>query len=315
METPEMNVGIDVAKARLDGAVRPSGQRFEAANEVAGIADVVRRLHALQPARIVVEATGGYELPLVRALATAGLPVIVVNPRQVRAFAKAVGHLAKTDRLDAQVLAQFAEGVRPAVRALSDAATQELGTLLARRRQVVAMLTAERNRLGLSAARVRRGIAAHIAWLEQQLADLDRDLDTMIRASPVWQAKEDLLRSAKGVGPVLARTLVADLPELGTLNRRQIAALVGLAPFNNDSGQHRGQRRVFGGRAPVRATLYMATLAATRCNATIGAFYARLLAAGKKPKVALVACMRKFLTILNAMLKHGTPWNAEVQSA
>ena len=309
MTSTPVFVGIDVSKDQLDVALRPSAERWAVANDDAGIATLVDRLGALTPALIVLEATGGLELPLTGALAV-GLPVVVVNPRQVRDFAKATGKLAKTDALDAAVLAQFAEAVRPALRPLPDAALQALSALLARRRQLLEMRTAEQNRLGMARPPVRKGIRAHIAWLDRRLAQTDDDLARAIRESPVWREKDDLLQSAPGVGPGLARTLLADLPELGTLNRKQIAALVGVAPLNRDSGTLRGKRTVWGGRATVRATLYMATLVATRFNPIIKTFYQRLLAVGKPKKVALTACMRKLLTILNAMLKHGTPWQA-----
>ncbi|MDE2323012.1 MAG: IS110 family transposase [candidate division NC10 bacterium] len=308
MTTSAVFVGIDVSKDRLDLALRPTGARWAVANEEAGIADLVTRLRHQAPTLIVLEATGGLDVPVSSALAAAGLPVVVVNPRQVRDFAKATGKLAKTDTLDASILAQFAEAVRPVARALPDAATQALSALLLRRRQLIEMLTAEKNRLGIAPTPVRKGIRAHITWLEGRLADLDEELAHTIRESPVWREKDDLLQSAPGVGPVLARTLVANLPELGTLTRQQIAALVGVAPLNRDSGTFRGTRRVWGGRAHVRATLYMGTLVATRFNPVIRVFYQRLCAAGKAKKVALTACMRKLLTILNAMLKHQTPW-------
>ena len=307
MTSTRVFVGIDVSKDRLDVALRPSAERWAVANDDAGIATLVDRLRALTPALIVLEATGGLELPLTGALA-AGLPVVVVNPRQVRDFAKATGQLAKTDALDAAVLAQFAEAVRPALRPLPDAAMQELSALLARRRQLLEMRTAEQNRLGMALPPVRKGIRAHIAWLERHLAQTDDDLARAIRESPVWRERDDLLRSTPGVGPVLARTLLASLPELGTLNRKQIAALVGVAPLNRDSGTLRGRRSVWGGRAHVRAALYMSALAATRHNPIIRTFYKRLCAAGKAKKVALTACMHKLLLILNAMVKHRTPW-------
>ena len=257
---------------------------------------------------IVVEATGGWESRVAAALAAASLPVAVINPRQARAFARATGHLAKTDRLDAQVLARFAEAVRPTPRPLPDEAAQELAALLTRRRQLVDMLTAEKNRLGQARGQVRAQIRTHITWLERQITARDTDISTLIRQSPVWRERDDLLQSAPGVGPVFSTTLVAELPELGTLSRQQIAALVGVAPLNQDSGTLRGRRTCWGGRAAVRTVLYMATLVATRCNPVIRACYARLVAAGKAKKVALVACMRKLLTILNAMLKHHRPW-------
>lgn len=308
MMSPSVYVGIDVAKAHLDIAVRPQGTRFTAAHDETGLTQVVDRLRTLAPTLVVLEATGGLEIPLVGTLATAGVPVVVVNPRQVRDFAKATGQLAKTDALDAEVLAQFAEAIRPAVRPLPDAATQELRALVARRRQLIEMLTAEKNRLGTAPGRVRADIKAHVAWLERRLAQSDDALASAIQASAVWRAKDNLLQSIPGVGPVLATTLLANLPELGTLGRKQIAALVGVAPRNRDSGILRGRRMVGGGRASVRAVLYMGTLAAVRHNPVLKVFYQRLRTAGKAPKLALTACMRKFLTILNAMLKHQTPW-------
>ena len=302
-------VGIDVAKASLDVAVHPTTERWTLAYTEREVAGLVTRLTGLHPALVVLEATGGLEGPLVGALAAAGLPVVVVNPRQVRDFAKATGLLAKTDALDAAVLAHFAAAVRPTPRALPDAATQALAALVTRRRQLVAMLTAERNRLSSAPRALRAEIQAHITWLQRRLGRLDEDLHQAIRTSPAWRAQDDLLQSVPGVGPVLARTLLASLPELGHLDRKAIAALVGVAPLNRDSGTFRGRRRVWGGRAAVRAVLYMGTLVAVRHNPVLRAFYQRLRAAGKLPKVALTACMRKLLTILNAMLKQQTRWN------
>jgi len=296
-------VGIDVAKAELVIAIRPSGERWTLANDGAGIQTLVQRVRGHAPTLIVLEATGGYERAAVAALA-----VVVATPRQVRDFARATGQLAKTDRIDAAILALFAERVRPAPRALPDDAAQALDALLTRRRQVLEMLIAERNRLEHAVPAVRRGITQHIRWLERQLADVDRDLDDTIQASPVWRAKEDLLRSTPGVGPILSRTLIGELPELGTLPRKQIAALVGVAPLARDSGTLKHKRLVWGGRAPVRAALFMAALVGTRCNPVLRAFYRRLLAAGKPKKVALTACMRKLLTILNAMMRTNTTW-------
>ena len=270
------------------------------------------QLAELTPTLVVLEATGGLETFLVGELAGAQLPVVVVNPRQVRDFAKAVGKLAKTDALDAQVLAHFGEATKPDLRPLPNASTQELQALLARRRQVVEMITAEKNRYRTATRRLKPQIQEHIHWLEQQLKELDQDLSELLRSSPVWRTKEKLLVSVPGVGPVLTVTLLAGLPELGLLNRREIAALVGVAPFNRDSGTLRGKRTVWGGRSSVRATLYMATLAATRYNSVMRAFYQRLLEAGKPKKVALTACMRKLLTILNAMLKHNLSWNSKL---
>jgi len=305
-------VGIDVAKAQLDLAQRPEGPGLSAANTESGIATVVAHLRIVKPTLIVLEATGGLERPLVRALVDATLPVVVVNPRQVRDFAKATGQLAKTDALDAQVLARFAQAVRPALRPVPDAPTQELAALIARRRQVVEMLTAERNRLGGAPKRVQRRIQVHLNWLTAELARAGDDLDQAIRNSPIWREQEDLLQSVPGVGPVVTRTLLAELPELGTLNRKQIAALVGVAPLNRDSGMLRGRRMVWGGRAQVRAVLYMGAIVAARFNPVLRAFYQRLRAAGKAKKVALTACMRKLLIILNAIMKHRTPWRTEI---
>ena len=309
MDSPCRYIGIDVAKAQLDIAVRPAAAQWIAANDEEGIADLVVRLGALAPALIVLEATGGREVPLVAALAEAGLPVAVVNPRQVRDFARAVGQLAKTDALDAQVLARFAEVVQPAPRPLPDAQAQELSALLARRRQLVAMRTAERQRLDTALLAVRRHIDRHVAWLEQELGDLDRHLRDAVQASPLWRERDDLLRSVPGIGPTTALTLLAELPELGQLDRKAIAALVGVAPLNCESGMLRGRRIVWGGRARVRAVLYMAALVATKHNPTIRAFYHRLCAAGKPKKVALTACMHKLLLIANAILRHHTPWS------
>ncbi len=311
MSAPACFVGIDVAKATLDVAVRPAGEPWSTANDDAGIAALVARLRPLAPALIVLEATGGFETAVVAAVAAAGLAVVVANPRQVRDFARATGQLAKTDALDAQILALFAERVRPEPRPLPDEAVRSLDALLTRRRQLLEMKTAEQNRLGfVAAAAVRRDITQHIHWLERRLRDVDGDLEQAVRGSPVWRLKEDLLRSVPGVGPVVSRTLLGELPELGTLTRQQIAALVGVAPRARDSGTLRGKRIVWGGRASVRAALYMGALVATRYNPAIRAFYTRLRAAGKPAKVALVACMRKLLTILNAILRTGTPWRA-----
>ncbi|MBV9110618.1 MAG: IS110 family transposase [Gemmatimonadetes bacterium] len=308
-----MFVGIDVAKAELVVAMRPSGAPWTVANDEAGRQLLVERLLALRPQVLVLEATGGYELPAVAALVAAGLPVVVVNPRQVRDFARSTGQLAKTDRLDAAVLALFAERVQPPVRALPDAATQALDALVARRRQLVEMLVAEQNRLGMARARGDRPVTVSIqqtiTFLTRQLATTDRDLGTMIRESPVWRARDALLQSVPGIGPVVARTLLAALPELGHLNRRAIAKLAGVAPLNRDSGTWRGRRTIHGGRASVRAAVYMAALVASRHNTVLRAFYRRLLATGKPKKLVLVACMRKLLTILNTMVRTQQPWS------
>jgi transposase len=300
--------GIDVSKAQLDIALRPTGQGWQVPNEEEGITMLVARLQAVEPTLIVVEATGGMELPVTLALAAAGLPVAVVNPRHTRDFAKATGQLAKTDALDARVLAHFAEAVRPVPRPLPEAHAQELSALLGRRRQLIERLTAEKNRLSAAPVGLRPRMQAHLHWLEHALRDVDTDVARRIRTSPVWRVKDHLLQSVPGVGPVLSHTLVAQLPELGTLTRQRIAALVGVAPFNRDSGTLRGKRTVWGGRAHVRTILYMGTLVAVRFNPVLKTFYARLRAAGTAAKVALTACMRKLLAILNAMLKHQTPW-------
>ncbi len=301
-------VGIDIAKADFVVACRPAGASWTAPNDRSGIAATVDRVRGLAPTLIVLEATGGYETSLVAALAAAALPVVVANPRHIRDFGKAIGQLAKTDRLDAQLLALFAERVHPTPRPLPDAVLQQLDALMTRRRQLQDMLTAEGNRLEHAATPIRREITRHIRWLERRVAAADRDLDDTIQKSPIWRAKENLLRSVPGIGPIVSRTLLADLPELGRLNRKQIAALVGVAPLARDSGTLRGKRVVWGGRAPVRAVLYMGALVATRRNTVIRAFYLRLVAAGKPKKVALIACMRKLLTILNAMMRTNTTW-------
>ena len=305
-------IGIDVSKSRLDVAAHASAAGFAVENTEAGLVQLCERLSALKPELVVMEASGGYERLSVATLASAGFNVALVNARQVRAFAQATGVLAKTDRVDARVLAHFAAAVRPPVRALPDAQQQALGELLARRRQLVGMLVMEKNRLAQARdGRVRRDITSLITILKKRVAGCDDDLQQLIQASPLWRAHEDLLRSFNGIGPVSARTLLADLPELGALNRKQIASLVGLAPIARESGSWRGRRSVFGGRGQVRAALYMATLAAIRSNAAIRAFYQRLRQAGKPPKVALVACMRKVLTILNAMVRTQTHWHEQ----
>ena len=308
-------VGIDVAKAQWDIALRPTGERWAVPNDASGIAPLVDRLQALQPTLRVLEATGGLERAATVALAAAGLPVVVVNPRQARDFARATGPLAKTDALDARALAHFADVIRPTPRPLPAAQTQELRALLGRRQPLIVMRTAEQNRLAGASERLTKDITAPMTWLNADIATLDNDLETLLRASPRWRDNDDLLQRAKGIGPVRAHTLLLELPALGTLTRQQIAAVVGVAPLNGDSGTMRGKRTIWGGRAPVRTVLDMSTRVATRFNPQIKAFYERLLAAGKVKKVALTACMHKFLTILNAMLKHRTPWQPqEVQS-
>jgi transposase len=307
-----MFVGIDVAKAELVVSILPVAERFTVENDERGVRTLVERLRAIPLTLIVLEATGGYELLGVAALAAAALPVVVVNPRQVRDFAKATGQLAKTDRIDADILARFADVVRPSVRAIPTEEVQELDALLTRRRQLLEMLQAERNRTGQVFGKgkriVKKSLKNHISYLERELRMTDTDLGAVIKASPVWRERDELLRSVPGVGPVLSRTLLADLPELGRLSRREIAKLVGVAPLSRDSGTMRGRRFVQGGRATVRAVLYMAALVATKRNAVIRAFYLRLVAAGKPKKLALVACMRKLLTILNVMVRTAQPW-------
>jgi len=309
MEVSLIFVGIDVSKAQLDVEIRPSGEKESFANDKVGIKALVKRLAKIEPTLIVLEATGGYERQVTRALVSADLPAVVVNPRQVRDFAKATGQLAKTDSIDAGVLAHFAEVIRPELRPLPDEVTLELRALTSRRRQILEMIAAENNRLEMTSKAVRKSIGAHVRWLEQALERANQELDRAIEQSPIWKENEEILRSAKGIGPVTSRTLLAELPELGTLDNKQIAALVGVAPFSRDSGSLKGRRSIWGGRAPVRCALYMATLVATRHNPVIRDFYKRLLAKGKIFKVALVACMHKLLTILNSMIKHKTFWS------
>jgi transposase len=302
-------VGLDVAKDHLDGHVRPPGEDFVVPHDEAGLTQLVARLRALRPTLVVLEATGGYEATVAATLASASLPIAVVNPRQIRDFARATGRLAKTDTLDARVIARFAEAVRPAVRPLPTEHAARLGELVARRRQLVEMLGAENNRRQQTRDRgLRRRIEAHITWLERALRDLETDLHDTIRSSPAWRETENLLTSVPGVGPITASTLIAELPELGRLDRRQIAALVGVAPFNQDSGTLRGRRIIRGGRSPVRRVLYMATLVATRHNPILASFYQRLRTTGHPTKVALIAALRKLLTILNAILRDRRPW-------
>lgn len=311
---PACFVGLDIAKDHIDVSVRPGNDCWRVNQNDEGVAQLVARVVGLTPALVVVESTGGYETAAVTALAVAHVPVAVVNPRQVRDFAKAIGRLAKTDAIDASVLALFAERVRPDVRPLPDDAHQELVALVTRRRQLLDMLTAERNRLARAPRSVRASIQQHVRWLERRIQDADANLTTTIQQSPLWRAKDNLLRSVPGIGPITSSLLIALLPELGVLSRREIASLVGVAPLNHDSGQRRGRRGIWGGRAAVRGPLYMATVVATRHNPVIRAFYQRLRAAGKPPLVALVAAMRKLLTILNAMIKHQQRWllvNAE----
>ena len=308
-------VGVDISKARLDVAVRPSGDTVTVPYDEVGIASLVVRMQTWQPAAVVLEATGDLESTVVSALVAAGLPVHVVTPRQVRDFARATGQLAKTDALDAQLLAQFGEVLRPAPRPLPDEATQALSAVLTRRRQLLEMLTAEKNRLSHPRPLLRKRLEAHIEWLTRELRRVDTELDTALRHSPVWREQDDLLQSIPGVGPGLSRTMLAEWPELGTMSSKQLAALVGVAPHNRDSGTLRGKRTIWGGRAVVRTALYMATLVATKWNPVIKAVYHQFLARGKAKKVALVACMHKLLIIVNAMVQYRTPWRANVQQA
>jgi transposase len=302
-------VGIDVSKDRLDVHVRPIGESFSVASDEAGLAMLRTRLQARKPTLIVLEATGGYEATVAAALTHAGLPVAVVNPRQIRDFARATGQLAKTDRLDARVIAHFGEAVQPPVRPLASEQAQALAELVTRRRQLVEMLTAELNRQHQMRQRVvQKRLHGHVSWLRDAIAELEDDITRLIRSSPIWREKENVLTSAPGIGDVTAQALIAELPELGQLSRRRIAALVGLAPFTRESGRWKGRRMIRGGRAPVRRALYMATVVAIRYNPPIGALYRRLRQAGRPKKLALIAAMRKFLTVLNAMLRDGRPW-------
>lgn len=301
-------VGLDIAKRHIDVAVYPTHERWRVANDESGMMVLAPRLQALQPTVVVLEATGGYESLAASALAIVGVPMAIVNPRQVRDFGRAIGQLAKTDTLDADLLALFGARVQPEPRGLPDAETQVLLALVQRRRQMTEMLVAERNRAVLAHAQLRRRLRAHIQWLERELAALDADIANSIRQSPLWRAKDDLLRSVPGIGPIVSSILLASLPELGQLNRHEIAALVGVAPFNRDSGQLRGTRAIWGGRSAVRGALYMATLVGTRYNPVLAVFYRRLVAAGKPKKVALIAAMRKLITILNSMVKTQRRW-------
>ena len=304
-------VGVDVAKNTLDIAVSNLKETRQFNNDHQGITSAVHYISSLKTARIILEATGHYEMPLAASLQTSRLPVVIVNPRQVRDFARATGVLAKTDSIDARILALFGLQVKPEIRLLRDQKAREMGNLLARRRQLIEMLTAEHNRLLQADDSIRQGIEIHIKWLEEAISTINNDLDRQIRNSPSWCEKDNLLKSVPGVGKVVSTTLLIELPELGILNRRKITALVGVAPLNRDSGTMRGKRTVWGGRAKLRAVLYMAALVGVRHNPIIAAFYQRLLNAGKAKKVALVACMRKLLTILNAMIRSKTVWKSD----
>jgi transposase len=309
MHSESVFVGIDVSKDQLDIAIRPGEVRFRESNNDFGIQALIGRLLSLKPRLILLEATGGYEILAAASLRQAGLPAHIINPRQVRDFARSCGRLAKTDKIDAAVLAHFAEALQPALRPWPDEQQQELAALMSRRRQLVEMLVMEKNRLSMTfSPRVRRSLQTNLQSLKEQLQELEQDLADFIRQSPIWLKKDQLLQSVPGIGPLTSQSLLAWVPELGALSRQKIAALVGLAPFNRDSGQMRGRRTVWGGRARVRPPLYMATVTACRVNPVIRAFYLRLLAAGKSKKLALTACMRKLLTILNAILKNHQPW-------
>lgn len=309
----EKFVGIDVSKSTLDVCIEPSVQTLHVAYDEAGISQIVGRLKEISPTLIVIEATGGLEVRIATELASKGLHVAVINPRQARDFAKATGQLAKTDQVDAAVLAAFAKAIRPQVRPLKDANTRALSDMVSRRRQLIDIRVQETLRLGTAASKpLQKSLKQHIAWLDKRIAEVDSDLTKQLRESDVWRTKDDLLRGIPGVGAVTTRTMLAKCPELGTLNRREIAALTGVAPLANDSGKHRGKRFIWGGRADVRAVLYMAAVSAIRCNNTIKAFAERLKKSGKPAKVVIVACMRKLLTIMNSMLKNNAPWNPNI---
>jgi transposase len=305
-------IGIDMAKDEMEVKVHEGQSSCTYANDENGIATLMTQMKSLSPTLIVVEATGGYENAVAVELQSNGFPVAVVNPRHIRDFAKSIGILAKTDKIDARVIARYAATVQPAPRMLPEAETQALGALIMRRRQVVAMMTSEKNRLQQAAPAVKRHIQLHIAWLEQELDDINKELKKMVKDNPEWKEKSDIMQSVPGVGPNLATTLLADFPELGSLNRKQTAALGGVAPFNRDSGTLRGKRMIWGGRDAVRTATYMSVFVAIRFNHLLKTFFDRLIATGKVRKVAMVACMRKLLCILNAMLKNRTTWNQSI---
>jgi len=312
VNSAEIFIGIDVSKIRLDIAIWGSNEYWQVANEEKGFIELIEKLRNLHPTLIVLEATGGLEFPIVAEIAYAGLPIAVVNPKRIRDFAKSVGQLAKTDKLDARVIAHFAQAVRPDSRQLRTEEEEQLSAYLTRRIQIIEMLTAEKNRTHSIRKVMKEALQYHIDWLNGELKKLDQSIATFIQQNPMWSEKEEVMRSVPGVGPVTVATMLASLPELGTLNRQKIAALVGVAPVNKDSGRKRGKRRVFGGRALVRRTLYMATLSATRCNPKIKPFYESLVRRGKERKVALTACMRKLLVILNAMVANNKHWRCEI---
>jgi transposase len=305
-------VGIDVSKETLDVAVIPSNEETIVANDETGCRELIVLFRSLSPKLVVLEATGGLQNLVAGMLVAEGFPVVVINPRQIRDFAKATGKLAKTDRIDAKIIARFGEAVKPEPRHFKDEASQSLTALITRRRQLTDMLTAEKNRLGSSHASVKKDIKETINWLEKRLVDINNDLSRTLNTNIMWQEKGNILKTCKGIGKVVSTTMLCSLPELGALKRKQITALVGICPYNRDSGKMRGKRAIFGGRATVRAMLYMAVLSARRFNPAIKTFYDRLIKAGKLPKVAMVACMRKLLTILNAMVKDMKPWNANL---
>lgn len=311
-ESTETFIGIDVSKAQLDVAIHGQTQTWQAENNEAGIAALVQRLQALAPTLILLEATGGFELRLVAELCGAHLPTVVTNPRRARNFARSAGKLAKTDKIDARLLAQMGAALRPEPRPLPTEQEAQLEALLTRRHQLVEMITVEKNRLTTVRPSLRADIQEHLAWLKEKLAKLDEEIDRFVQGAPLWQAKDEVLQSVPGIGRITASTMVAMLPELGTLTRQEIAALVGVAPVNRDSGRKQGKRHIWGGRAPVRSVLYMAALSAKKHNPVIKRFYEHLLAKGKEKKVALTACMRKLLVILNAMLRSMQPWHAAI---
>jgi len=308
MKDQAVFVGIDVSKDRLDVFVRPQEEFFFEPYTKQGISLLVERLAKAQPDLVLLEATGGLESRIVAAMGKAGLPVAVINPRQVRDFAKATGRLAKTDRIDSKAIAHFAEAIHPELRQLPDEEQREMSALMSRRSQITEMIVMEKNRMHTAASIVEGSLEAHLAWLRDEIKRVDAKLDDFIEKTPALRRRDEIVRSAPGVGPVISKELVSHLPELGALNRKEIAALVGVAPFNSDSGKQKGKRMVWGGRSKVRSTLYMGALVATRFNPAIRTFYQRLLEMGKLPKVALTACARKLLTILNAMVKNDTLW-------
>lgn len=311
MDVSKVFVGIDISKLELEVGILPGSRTWKTSNDQEGLSELAKQIRGLSPVVIVMEATGGLQMPVAGTLGAVGLPVVVINPRQVRHFAKALGILAKTDRIDALVLAQYGEKMRPEPRPLKDEQTQELEALLTRRRQLVEILTAEQNRLKTASRPVSSNIRAHIAWLKQNIEDVDKDLTTSVKSTPIWREKDEIIQSVSGAGRILSLNLLAGVPELGLLNRRKIGSLVGVVPFNRDSGTFKGKRSIWGGRAHVRAVLYMATLAAIRFNPVIKRFHKRLVEAGKKPKVAITSCMHKMLTIINALVRKGTRWDPD----